>query len=68
MGVENLRIVFDGGAARGTSGRSDRLDLAESGLSLRNLIDKIEAGERGVITTMGNGGVGEDDDCLGKCY
>ncbi len=59
MGVENLRTVFDGGVPRGRSARSHRLDLAESALSLGDLIDEIEAGGRGVIMTRGKGGVGK---------
>lgn len=58
MGVQNLRAVFDGAPAR-ESRISDQPDLAESSLSLSDLIDEIEAGGRGVIMTMGKGGVGK---------
>ena len=58
MGVQNLRAVFDG-----TPGEKLRAnnpsDLAESKLSLADLIDDIEAGGRGVIMTVGKGGVGK---------
>jgi arsenite-transporting ATPase len=59
MGVQNLRAVFDGGAPGTESRTSNRPDLAESGLSLSDLIDDIEAGGRGVIMAMGKGGVGK---------
>ena len=58
MGVQNLRAVFDGGTPS-EARTSDRSDLAESILSLGDLIDEIEAGGRGVIMTMGKGGVGK---------
>lgn len=58
MGVQNLRAVFDGASGR-VSRTSDQPDLAESSLSLSDLIDEIEAGGRGVIMAMGKGGVGK---------
>jgi arsenite/tail-anchored protein-transporting ATPase len=59
MGVQNLRAVFDGGAPGRESQTSNPPDLAESRLSLGDLIDEMEAGGRGVIMTMGKGGVGK---------
>jgi arsenite-transporting ATPase len=58
MGVQNLRAVFDGGVPGRESQTSNRPNLAAAGLSLSDLIDEIEAGGRGVIMAMGNGGVG----------
>ena len=59
IGVQNLRTVFDGSAPSKESRTSDRSDLAESRLPLGELIDEMEASGRGVIMTMGKGGVGK---------
>ena len=59
MGVQNLRAVFDGGAPDGDAQTINRPDLTESGVSLSDLIDEIEAAGRGVIMAMGKGGVGK---------
>jgi arsenite/tail-anchored protein-transporting ATPase len=59
MGIPNLRRVFDGGAPGRPSRHSDRLDAILPGLSLADLIEEIEAAGRGVVMTMGKGGVGK---------
>ncbi len=59
MGVQNLRALFDSGTPGENFRASDRSDWTESKLALADLIDDIEAGGRGVIMTMGKGGVGK---------
>lgn len=59
MGVQNLQAVFDSEALAAESQASDRSALASSGLFLSDLIDEIEASGRGVVMTMGKGGVGK---------
>lgn len=59
MGVQNLRAVFDSGTPGENFRASNPSDLAESKLSVADLIDDIEAGGRGLIMTMGKGGVGK---------
>jgi arsenite-transporting ATPase len=59
IGVENLTAVFSGHS--GTRSKSVRgsADVLDSGVPLSVLIDEIEAAGRGVVMTMGKGGVGK---------
>jgi arsenite-transporting ATPase len=58
MGVGNLRQVF-GPATPVSSAKGRRRHKSESDLSLSALIDEIESAGRGVVLTMGKGGVGK---------
>jgi arsenite-transporting ATPase len=59
MGVENLTAVFSEHAARNRGAVRRGVDPATPGLPLSALIDEIEAAGRGVVMTMGKGGVGK---------
>ena len=59
MGVGNLRQVFGPGTPVCSANGRHRYQSAESDLSLSSLIDGIESAGRGVVLTMGKGGVGK---------
>ena len=59
MGVENLRSVFGGVAATVTPNSGASTNSATPALRLTALIDELERSGRGVIMTMGKGGVGK---------
>jgi arsenite-transporting ATPase len=59
VGVGNLRRVFDPVIPVSRSNGRRRYEAAESDLSLSALIDEIERPGRGVVMTMGKGGVGK---------
>ena len=58
MGIPNLRAVFEGRAPSQHRGHTDR-PAAQPRSSLGDLIDEIETAGRGLIMTMGKGGVGK---------
>ena len=59
MGVGNLRQVFGPVTSVASTNSRRRHQSAESDLSLSSLIDEIERAGRGVVLTMGKGGVGK---------
>ena len=59
MGVENLQSVFGGKSRISREVHQDQSDANHSGLPLSALIDDIERMGRGVVMTMGKGGVGK---------
>jgi len=59
MGVENLLSVFSGSAPTRRPPGPGGKDATQSGLSLSELIDELEKAGRGVVMTMGKGGVGK---------
>ncbi len=59
MGVENLRAVFGGRASAQRRTPQHATRAADSGLTLAALIDELERMGRGVVMTMGKGGVGK---------
>ncbi len=59
MGVEKLRSVLGGTARRREAAREVRHEDGTADLSFAGLIDEIEAKGRGVVMTMGKGGVGK---------
>lgn len=59
MGVENLRNVFAGEAQIRTAPSHHRSAAVESDPPLSWLIDELETKGRGVVMTMGKGGVGK---------
>lgn len=59
MGVGNLRQVFDPLTPVSRPNDRRRYEAAASDLSLSSLIDDIERPGRGVVLTMGKGGVGK---------
>ena len=58
LGAAALRNVFNGAAAHATYGESARVNTTEFP-SLRSLVDEFDKMRRGVILTMGKGGVGK---------
>jgi arsenite/tail-anchored protein-transporting ATPase len=59
MGVENLTAVFSSHSETRRKLVRGCADALESGVPLSALIDEIEAAGRGVVMTMGKGGVGK---------
>ncbi len=59
MGVENLKSVFGGAVRRRQTTGAVRQEGGEGDVPLAGLIDEIEAKGRGVVMTMGKGGVGK---------
>jgi arsenite-transporting ATPase len=59
MGVDSLRSVFGGTARRRETVHEIRHEGGEGDLPLAGLIDELEAKGRGVVMTMGKGGVGK---------
>ncbi len=59
MGVEGLLSVFSGPSLLRKPLRHGGTEAIESGLPLAALIDELEKAGRGVVMTMGKGGVGK---------
>jgi arsenite-transporting ATPase len=59
LGVENLTAVFGGGAAGRRDTARGTAEANDGGVPLSALVDQIEAAGRGVVMTMGKGGVGK---------
>ena len=59
LGVENLAAVFSGHSETRRRLVRSGADVLEFGVPLSALIDEIEATGRGVVMTMGKGGVGK---------
>ena len=59
MGVDNLLSVFRAFHRCTRPYSSDGTDASQSGLPLSTLIDELEKAGRGVVMTMGKGGVGK---------
>lgn len=59
MGVQNLRMVFNGRASSRHQPVNDGRQPTAPAPTLSDLIEELEAAGRGVIMTMGKGGVGK---------
>jgi arsenite-transporting ATPase len=59
MGVENLRSVLGGTSPIRKAAHKEPSGVIHSGLTLSSLIDELEQMGRGVVMTMGKGGVGK---------
>jgi len=59
MGIESLRTVFGAASAAGRPAQPRPGAAADSGLTFAGLIGELEQMGRGVVMTMGKGGVGK---------